>query len=468
MSEKNVNNARNARNLSILGLTWPIFVELLLQMLMGNADTLMLSQYSDHSVAAVGVANRILYIVILLYGVLATGTSVLVSRHLGAKQDREASEVAVVAVFGNLLLGLGLSGLAYLTGEPLLLAMGLPRELIGEAMIYMIFVGGFSFIPAVMLTVSAILRSHGFTKEVMFVTFGMYGFDIVGNYLFIFGPFGIPVLGVFGVAVTTTISKGIGLIVLFGILKKRVKYALPFKRIFSLPSAHFRRLFKIGAPSALELLSYHSSQLAIAYIAAFLGTQALTTKVYTENLMMFIYLFGMAIGQGTQIIIGHLAGARRFQEIYERCMQSTRISFVISLAMGSLIYAFSQPLLRVFTHDQDVISTGSMLLLLTVALEPGRSINLVMLGALRALGDIKFAVYLGIASMWGIGVVLAYFLAVYLEMGLPGIWISFVLDEWLRGLVLLKRWRSRSWLEKETLSIKNDTHSPSTPANICD
>ncbi|WP_217592054.1 MATE family efflux transporter [Cohnella sp. GbtcB17] len=465
MSEK---KATNAKSLSILGLTWPIFIELLLQMLMGNADTLMLSQYSDHSVAAVGVANRILYIVILLYGVLATGTSVLVSRHLGARQDREASEVAVVSIYGNLLLGLGLSGLAYLTGEPLLRATGLPRELISEAMIYMVFVGGFSFIPAVMLTVSAILRSHGFTKEVMFVTFGMYLFDIVGNYLFIFGPFGIPVLGVFGVAVTTTISKGIGLAVLFAILTKRVKYRLPFKRIFSLPLAHFRGLLKIGVPSALELLSYHSSQLAVTSIAAILGTQALTTKVYTENLMMFIYLFGMALGQGTQIVIGRLAGARRFQEIYERCMQSTRISFAVSLATGILIYACAHPLLGLFTRDQDVISTGSMLLLLTVALEPGRSINLVILGALRALGDIKFAVYLGMASMWGISVVLSYVLSVSLEMGLAGIWIAFAVDEWLRGLVLLKRWRSRSWFRKEALSIANDTHSPSTPSIICD
>ncbi|MBD0382910.1 MATE family efflux transporter [Paenibacillus sedimenti] len=442
MTEKKI------RNLSILGLTWPIFVELLLHMLMGNADTLMLSQYSDNSVASVGVANRIIYIIILIFGVIATGTSVLVAHHLGAKEFQKASEVAVVSIFGNLILGLVLSVMIYLFGEQILRVMGLPQELFSEAMLYIIFVGGFSFIPAVILTVSAVLRSHGFTKDVMFVTIGMNLFDVIGNFLFIFGPFGIPILGVFGVAITTTFSKAIGLIVILVILTKRVEYPLPFSNIFSLPMEHLQRLFKIGVPSACELLSYHTSQLAITYITTFLGTQALTTKVYAENLMMFIYLFSMAISQGTQILIGHLAGARHFQDVYERCIYSIRISFAISLGMGIIMYIFSNQLFEIFTDNPAIIQSGSLLLLVTILLEPGRSFNLVILGALRALGDIHFAVYLGIISMWGISVVMSYLLAIYFELGLLGIWISFVVDEWLRGLVLLRRWKLRLWLRK--------------------
>jgi len=439
---------KNIRNLSLFGLTWPIFIELFLHMLMGNADTLMLSQYSDNSVASVGVANRMITIMILMYGVIATGTSVLVSNHLGAKEGKKASEVAVVSIFGNLLLGFGLSGVMYFFGEQILQGMGLPQELIGEAMLYMVIVGGFSFIPAVILTISAVLRSHGFTKDVMYVTVGMNLLDVIGNFLFIFGPFGIPILGVFGVAITTTISKAIGLIVILAILIKRVEHPLPFSKVLRLPAGHLQRLFRIGVPSAAELLSYHTSQLAITYIATFLGTQALTTKVYTENLMMFIYLFSMAISQGAQILIGHLAGARQYQAVYERCIHSTRISFVISLGMGIILYVFSKQLFGLFTDDPDVIQSGSILLLVTILLEPGRSLNLVILGALRALGDIHFAVYLGIISMWGISVVLSYFLGIYFELGLLGIWISFVVDEWLRGLILLKRWKLRLWLRK--------------------
>lgn len=442
MTEKHV------RNLSLFALTWPIFIELLLHMLMGNADTLMLSQYSDNSVASVGIANRIIYIVILVFGVIATGTSVLVANHLGAKEVQKASEVAVVSILGNLLLGLVLSGVIYLGKEHFLELMGLPRELLREAMLYITIVGGFSFIPAVILTISAVLRSYGFTKDVMFVTIGMNLFDVIGNYLFIFGPFGIPVLGVFGVAITTTISKAIGLVVILVILMKRVEYQLPFSTVFRLPFEHMQRLIQLGVPSACELLSYHTSQLAITYFATFLGTQALTTKVYTENLMMFIYLFSMAISQGTQILIGHLAGARQYQSVYDRCLNSTYISFVISLGMGIIMYAFAQPLLELFTDNPEIVQSGSTLLLITIFLEPGRSFNLVILGALRVLGDIHFAVYLGIVSMWGLSVLMSYVLAIYFELGLAGIWIAFVVDEWFRGIILLRRWRLRTWMKK--------------------
>ncbi|MBB3110117.1 putative MATE family efflux protein [Paenibacillus phyllosphaerae] len=445
---------QSVRNLSLFGLTWPIFIELLLQMVMGNADTLMLSYYSDNAVASVGVANRIIYILILIYGVIATGASVLVAKALGAKEDRRASEIAVVSIGANLVIGLALSGTMYVTGDQLLRVMGLPEELLREAMQYIVIVGGFSFFPAVALTISAVLRCHGFAKDVMLVTIGMNIVDVIGNYLFIFGPFGIPVLGVFGVAMTTTISKAMGLVFLVAFLLRRVENPLPFHTLIRFPFDHLRQLLKIGVPSACELLSYHTSQLAITYIAAFLGTQALTTKVYTENLMMFIYLFSMAISQGTQILIGHQSGANQFQQVYERCIVSTRISFAISLGMGVILYLFSPRLLTIFTDDASIIHTGSLLLLMTILLEPGRSINLVILGALRALGDIQYALYLGIISMWGISVALSYLLAITLDLGLLGIWISYVIDEWLRGLVLLKRWRARRWLSQTNIEIQ--------------
>jgi len=442
MTEKHVGNV------SLFTLTWPIFIELFLHMVMGNADTLMLSQYSDNSVASVGVANRIIYIILLFFGVIATGTSVLVANHLGAKEAQKAVEVAAISIVANLFFGFLLSGSVFLWGDYILQVMGLPRELFSEAMLYIGVVGGFSFISSVILTVSAVLRSYGFTKDVMFITIGMNLFDVLGNYLVIFGPFGIPILGVFGVAITTTISKAIGLVVILVVLMKRVGSPLPFLHVCRLPMEHLRRLIQIGIPSACELLSYHTSQLAITYVATFLGTQALTTKVYTENLMMFIYLFSMAISQGTQILIGHLAGAKQFQSVYERCLNSTRISSVISFGMGIIIYVFSKPLFGIFTDNPAIIQSGSILLLITILLEPGRSLNLVILGALRALGDIHFAVYLGIISMWGISVVVSYFLAIHLELGLIGIWIAFVIDEWLRGLILLKRWKMRIWLRK--------------------
>ncbi len=417
-------------------------------MLMGNADTLMLSMYSDNSVAAVGVANQILSLIIVMFGFIATGTAVLVAQHFGADNEKSAAEVSVVSVIANLIFGLILSLIVFVWSKKLLLLMDLPVELLDEADSYLRIVGLFSFLQALIMTIGAVIRSYGFTRDTMYVTIGMNILNVIGNYIFIFGPFGFPVLGVEGVAISTSVSRLVGLLVITYLLIKRVDHGLPFKKVFTLPKQHIHNLLKIGIPSAGEQLSYNSSQMIITYFITIMGTQALTTKVYAQNLMMFIFLFSIAISQGTQILVGQMIGARQINDAYQRAIKSLKLAILISAAMAIIFSIFKDPLLSIFTNNQEIIKTGGVLILLTIILEPGRAFNLVLINALRAAGDVKLPVYMGILSMWGICVPIAYVLGVHFELGLIGVWISFIVDEWLRGIVMLWRWRSRAWEKK--------------------
>ncbi|MBT2659917.1 MATE family efflux transporter [Bacillus sp. ISL-45] len=434
--------------LSLFAITWPLFIEILLYMLMGNADTLMLSQYSDNSVAAVGVSNQILSMVIVMFGFIATGTAILVAQNLGAERNDEAREVSSVSIGANLVFGLVLSAAVFIFSEQLLRLMDLPPELFDEANSYLRIVGGFSFIQSLIMTVSSIIRSYGFTRDIMYVTIGMNVLNVIGNYFFIFGPFGFPVLGVEGVAISTTVSRVIGLLAAIYVMTKRVPGSLPISLLFSFPKKHLKNLLNIGIPSAGEHLSYNSSQMVITYFIATLGTQALTAKVYTQNVMMFIFLFSIAISQGTQILIGHMVGAKEIENAYKRALKSLKLAILISIAAALAVSFFSKDLLGIFTDNMSIIEVGTTLILLTIILEPGRSFNLVLISSLRAAGDVKFPVYMGILSMWGVSVTLSYFLGIYLEMGLVGIWIAFIADEWLRGLLMLWRWKSRVWVKK--------------------
>jgi putative MATE family efflux protein len=440
--------SKNQKNMTLFALTWPIFIEIFLHMLMGNADTLMLSQYSDDSVAAVGVSNQILSLIIVMFGFVATGTAILVAQHLGAREDRLAGEVSIVSIAVNLGFGLFLSFALVFFSEPILLSMDLPRLLMNEASSYLKIVGGFAFIQALIMTAGSIMRSYGYTKDAMYITIGMNIINVIGNYLFIFGPFGVPVLGVEGVAISTIASRLIGFIVSIIVITKRIPNALPIKRLFQLPISHVKNLLRIGIPSAGEHLSYNGSQMVITYFIASIGTNALTTKVYAQNLMMFIFLFSVAISQGTQIIIGHMIGAKQFDSAYERCLKSLKIAIFISLIMAGIFSIAAEPLLRIFTNNEEIISLGKTLIYLTIILEPGRSFNLVVINALRATGDVRFPVYMGILSMWGVSVTLSYILGIWFGLGLIGIWISFIADEWLRGIIMLKRWRSKVWIQK--------------------
>jgi putative MATE family efflux protein len=439
---------RQDRKMTLFALTWPIFIEVMLHMLMGSADTLMLSQYSDNAVAAVGVSNQILFLIIVMFGFIATGTTILVAQYLGANNYKNAKEISSVSLSANLLISIIISVVIVIASEDILLLMNLPRELLPEATVYLQLVGGFSFIQALIMTASAILKSYGYTKDTMYITIGMNIIHIIGNYLFIFGPFGLPVLGVPGVAISTVVSRIIGLLVILYVLKQRVHFTINFKELLKLPTHHIKNLLHIGVPTAGEQLSYNTSQMVITFFITMLGTEALTTKIYTQNLMMFIMLFSLAVSQGTQILIGYLIGARDYDAAYKRGLKSLYSGIIISTLMAITFTIFSDNLLGIFTTNEGILEIGGILVLLTILLEPGRAFNMVLIGSLRATGDIRFPTYMGIISMWGISVPIAYILGIHFDLGLVGIWIAFIADEWIRGIIMLYRWKSRAWMTK--------------------
>ncbi|MBX7002578.1 MATE family efflux transporter [Bacillus sp. FSL K6-3458] len=432
---------------SLFALTWPIFIEISLYMLMGSADTLMLSQYSDNSVAAVGVSNQLLNLLIVMFSFITTGTTIVIAQLLGAGRKQEATQVAYVSLGTNFLISFVISLLMFVLAVPILHMMGLSSELMPDATVFLQIVGLLSFIQALIMTYSAILKSYGFTRDTMYVTIGMNLLNVAGNYLVIFGPFGFPVLGVMGVALSTSFARLIGLTAMILIVRHRIGLQFSFKRMFYIQRTHLKKLLKIGIPSAGEQLSYNGSQMIITLFITFMGTQALAAKVYTQNLMMFIMLFGAAISQGTQILIGRLIGAKEFDAAYRRCMKSLYWAIAISLLSSTALSLSSTHLLTFFTSNSEIIQIASLLLILTIILEPGRSFNMVIINSLRAAGDAKFPVYMAMISMWGIGLPIAYLLGIQLEMGLIGVWISFIVDEWVRGIFMYRRWRSRIWTE---------------------
>ncbi|HHX17335.1 MAG TPA: MATE family efflux transporter [Clostridium sp.] len=440
MSNSNTNN-----KLTVAALTWPIFIEMLFRIMLGNIDTIMLSKYSDNAVAAVGVVNQINNILIMLYWVVSTGTAVLVSQHLGAKNEKKASEVAVTATSSAILYGMVIGALVFLLSNPILRLLNVPEELMDYALIYLRITGGLSVAQAMLATLSAIIRSYGHTRITMYVTIGMNLFNVIGNSLFIFGLFGVPKLGVTGVAISTVAAQTLGFSVMLIVIMKNSRMKLNFKYLKPLPIQTIKGILKIGIPSAGEGAAYHLSQLTITRIITEMGTMALTTKVYTNNVMMFIMIFGIAVGQGTQIMVGHLVGAGKKEEAYRTCLKSLRVALLIVFCMSILIFAFSKNLLELFTKDQAIIDLGSTLLLLSIFLEPGRVFNVVIINSLRAAGDVKFPVVMGVFSMWGVAVLLSFTLGLKLGLGLMGVWIALGCDEWCRGLMMLFRWKSRAW-----------------------
>lgn len=437
----------NQNQTTLFRLASPIFIEIFLMMLMGNADTLMLSQYSDHSVAAVGISNQIVSLLSIMFAFVTTGTMIVISQAIGAKKRQRAVELAVVSIFVNLLFGLIISSFLGIFGKHFLQLMNTPKNLMGDAYPYLIIVGSFLFLQSTRITIGAVIKSYGYTKDSMFVTLGMNILNIIGDATVIFGLFGCPVLGVKGVALTTTLSRLLGLIALVIILFKRMEKPLPFLKLFKLPFSHVRDILKIGIPSAGEQVSFNLSQFTIMYFITLLGTEAITTKVYVQNISMFFFLPSMAIQQGTQILIGRHIGAKEIKDAFHIGAKSWKIALVIALSITVIVALNGHFVLSIFTHNQAIIKLGSELLFINIALEFGRTSNIVVINALRSVGDVQFPFYMGIFSMWLISVTFSYLLGVSLGLGLVGVWIALASDEVFRGIFMVHRWYARKWIK---------------------
>jgi putative MATE family efflux protein len=440
------------KNMTLRAITWPILIELFLQTIMGSTDTIMLSHISDEAVAAVGVANQLVFFTILIFSFTATGTAVLVSQYIGAGMRLEAKQASAISISINLVIGLVVSLLMVLFKGPLLEIFHLKADLAEIGYEYLSIVGGTLFLQAVLITVSSILRAHSFTREAMFVSVMMNVIHLLGNSIVIFGLFGFPELGVKGVALSTAFSRAAALIIAFIFLYKRLPITIQKVDYINLQVSQIKKILKVGIPAASEQISYNTSQMAMTAITAILGAAALSTRVYTWNVMSFIMLFGLAMGQGTQILIGYRVGAGDFEGAYRQLLKSLKSSFVITIFLAIAVAIFREDIMRLFTSDENIVHTGSQLLLLCLILEPGRTFNILVVNSLRATGDAAFTVKMGVLSMWGLAVPISYFLGIQLGLGLAGVWIAFIVDEWLRGIIMYFRWKSRAW-EKKVLVV---------------
>lgn len=417
-------------------------------MMLGAVDTVMLSQYSDNSVAAVGVVNQLIMFAFLIFEMINIGTSVLCSQYLGAKMHKNMVQVVGVSLLLNLVFGLFVSAVLHYGAHFLLKTMGLGPELMGYGVNYMEIVGAFAFFQAMSLTISASLRSADKAVYPMMVTVVVNILNIIGNYSLIFGKFGMPALGVEGAAISTAFARGVSMVILFVILFRKHIRRFPLAYFRPFPLVELKNLLKVGVPSAGENMSYSFSQVVLTYFINMLGTEALATRTYVVNIVMFVYLFAIAMAQGGAICIGHLVGEKRIRAAYLLGKYVMRISILVSLVLSCIWALAGHTLFTLLTDNPEIIRLGTIILFIDVILEVGRAINIYATNALRATGDVNYPFYVGLVVQWSVAVGCGYLFGIHWGWGLVGMWCAFLLDENLRGIIFVRRWNSMKWAAK--------------------
>ncbi len=437
------------KKLKLFNMAWPIFIETLLFMLLGFVDVFVLSKFDDLAASSVNTANQAISITTIVFTVISNASAVLISQYLGAKKGGNASRIAALSITFHLIFGAIISVVFVLFSRPILSFIGAEGNVLEFASQYLSIVGGFIFLQALLSAMSVIIRNHGMTQISMYVTLGMNIMNTVLDVILVLGLFGFPKMGVMGVAVATTFSRIAGTVILVIALFKKVEKPSIFRLLKPFPKEDIKNIVKIGVPSAFETFLYNISQVVITSIVLnCLTDDELITKTYMHNITMIFYVFSVAISQASQIITGHLVGAKEFEKVKKRAYRYYLYALTITMTISVLGIVFGKNLMGIFTDDMAVITMGASLFMINIFLEAGRTTNLVIIGCLRGAGDVYFPTICAVFSMILVSTLGSYIFAVVLGMGIYGLWVAIAADEVIRGILMLFRWRSGKWRTK--------------------
>jgi putative efflux protein, MATE family len=408
----------------------------------------MLNRFSEKAAAAMSSVNQFSFFIQLLYLMVAAGISILVSQSLGAGRKEDSGRIAMAGLSIIAAFAVAISLTVVFSAAPILGLYALDSDVREMATSFLVIYGGCSFFMAMNLGQANILRAYGHPSDPMVVNIIALVITIAGNAISLYGPFGLPVWGIKGVAVANVFGQ----FVAFGLsaicIRRRREIRMPWRELPLVPRSTYAAILKVGVPTAGENVSYNFAQIIIVSFIARMGTEALAAYGLALSLSRYVFITGVSIGNAGQIKVGYLVGAGKHDQAYRSVWRYFAFGFCLSIAIILGLNLVKYPLLGLFTANKTVIAYAASALLIGFALEPGRNFNTIVLPALKGSGDTIFPVLVGICFQWGVGVSLAWLFGLKLGLGLMGVWMALACDEWSRGIINSLRWKSGAWRSK--------------------
>lgn len=423
----------------IFSLAIPVIIENILQSLLGTLDTYFAGQINDSAIAAISVTNLIVNIFIAFFTAVSIGTGAMVSRNFGRKDYKEANNAIKQSIIIGIILG-GIIGLINLVFyKPILLISGVSPELISYTVPYYMTVA----VPLIFLCLSIILssclRSTKDTKTPMIAAVITNVLDIVLNVIFI--KLG---LGIFGLALSTTIARIVNVIILLVKLNKGKETRLDFRSI-TINKEMITSILKIGIPAGIEKLVMRIGQLVYNSMIISIGVATYVAHNIAGNIESYIYIPAMGIGVATSTLVGISLGENNIKKANSMVFLSDIIATIFMILIAIVVFIFAPQFSRLFTETKEIQDMAVKVLRLIALFQPFAALTQIITGALQGAGDTKFPMYATLIGIWCGRVGLGYLLGIVFGLGLFGVWIGYALDITFRGIILLKRFLNGKW-----------------------
>jgi putative MATE family efflux protein len=440
--------AEDKSRIPLIVLALPMFIENIIRTSLLVVDQLMLNRFSEKAAAAMSSVNQLAFFIQMVFLMVAAGMSILVSQMLGAGKKEDASRAATAGMVIMAVFAVVVGAAVVLLARPVLGIYELEDEVRAMALRFLTIYGAGSFFMAMNLAQANILRAYGHAYDPMTINAAALGLTIIGNAVSLYGPFGLPVTGMTGVAVSNVIGQAAAFFLSSWRIRARKEISLRWRGLGDIPGRVYALILKVGVPTAGENVSYNVAAIVIVGFISRMGTDALAAYGIAISLSRYVFITGVSIGNAAQIKVGYYVGAGRPDEAYRRVWRWFATGFCISVSVILVLNLAKYPILSLFTPNAAIIAIAASALTVGFALEPARNFNTIIIPALKGSGDTLFPVLVGMCFQWGFGVFLAWLFGLKLGLGLAGVWMGMTCDEWSRGIAMALRWRSGAWRKK--------------------
>ncbi|HFI0518064.1 TPA: MATE family efflux transporter [Streptococcus suis] len=421
--------------IEIVRLAFPATVENIFQTLVGFVDTLLIAQLGLVAVTAVGLANTILNVYLAVFMAIGVGGTALIARSLGAGHHEKARQYARQTQATSIAFGILFGLVSIVFGRWMLQAMGASGKVLEDAQVFFFWVGGFSLLHASMTGLGTILRATGDTVTPMKVGIITNVTNLVFDYFLIFGIGSWNGLGIFGTALGTIFARLLGCYLLS---REVQKTALALELRSNGVLSDYRELISLTIPAALERLVMRLGQVVYFSLIVALGITVYASHMIAGNIESFTYMpaYGLATAA---VLIGQALGRGDIPMIRRLAFLSSAYGVVIMSLLGIVLFVGAPVFAQLFTKDLEAIHQVVTALKIDAFNQPGLAVSLIMAGVLQGLGDTKSPLYSTAIGMWGLRVVGVIVLGQILGLGIAGVWLSILIDLFLRAIFLT--WR---------------------------
>lgn len=417
-----------------LKLSIPVITALLGHTFVQLVDNIMVGQLGTASLAAISLGNSFFWVAMSIGIGFSTSITPLVAESDGQQNILKGRNVLFHGLLSCIFLGLVLSVSVFMF-QPLLYKMGQPHEVVDLAFKYLFWVG-ISLIPLLIFqSFKQFTDGLSYTKPSMYASLLANLFNIILNYMLIFGNWGAPALGIEGAAIGTLISRFLALIFMIIYLFFDKRFYPYVKNITKrvIDKMLFYKIFELGFPSAAIMFFEVTFFTCAVWLSGLLGKNPQAANQIALNLSTVTFMFAMGFGVAAMIRVGNKKGRKNYLELRRVAISIFLLIFILDIVFCILFLIFNDQLPWLYLDINnsnnindiyEVVKLASNLLIISAFFQISDGLQAVILGALRGLQDVNLPAFIAFFSYGLLGLPISYICGFKLGFGVSGIWIG--------------------------------------------